>query len=95
MTRRRIITDLEIRLQSPNLSLSGRLRDQAILKQLKKDEDLAERYRELQGYVARLKGQGLEEGRKYCWRYGWDVVEQCEVCESCPEPGDLAWNEEE
>ena len=95
MTRRKIITDLEIRLQDPTLSLSSRLRDEAILKYLKDDEGLTDRYRELQGYVVRLKERGLEEGRKYCWRYGWDVVEQCEVCESCPEPGDLAWNEEE
>ena len=63
MTRQQIITDLEIKLQNPNLSLSSRLRDQAILKYLKEDEDLTERYRELQGYVVRLKERGLEEGR--------------------------------
>ena len=70
MTRRQIITDLEIKLQNPDLSLSSRLRDQAILKYLKDDEGLTERYRELQGYVVRLKERGLEEGRKHCWHCG-------------------------
>ena len=80
MTRRQIITDLEIKLQNPDLSLSSRLRDQAILKYLKDDEGLTERYRELKGYVVRLKERGLEEGRKHCCHCGqkldWEETER-------------------
>ena len=95
MTRQQIIKYLEIKLQNPNLSLSSRLRDQAILRYLKDDEGLTERYRELQGYVARLKERGLEEGRKHCWRYGQTVIAGCDLCDTCIQPGDLTWEEEE
>lgn len=93
MTRRQIITDLEIRLQDPHVDPRDRSRGQAILTQLKADEGLTERYRELQGYIARLKERGLEDGRKHCWRYGQTVIENCDLCDTCIQPGDLAWNE--
>ena len=32
-------------------------------------------------------------GKKWCYRYGMLVVEQCEVCESCLKAEDLQWNE--
>ena len=95
MTRQQIITDLENKLQNHHLSLSSRLRDEAILKYLKEDEGLTERYRALQGYVVRLKERGLEKGRKFCWRDGKAVIENCYICDKCIQPGDLAWNEGE
>ncbi len=95
MTRRELISYYEVKLQNPHLTLSSRLRDEAILKHLKDDEDLTERYRELQGYVVRLKERGLEEGKKHCWRYGQTVIAGCDLCDTCLQPGDLAWNEGE
>ena len=32
-------------------------------------------------------------GRKFCYRYGKRVIENCDVCESCLTAGDLACNE--
>ena len=75
MTRRQIITDLEIKLQNPDLSLSSRLRDQAILKYLKDDEGLTERYRELQGYVVRLKEREAEISEDVMQDYPFKVTE--------------------
>ena len=75
MTRQQIITDLEIKLQNPNLSLSSRLRDQAILKYLKDDEGLTERYRELQGYVVRLKEREAEISEDVMQDYPFKVTE--------------------
>jgi CHAD domain-containing protein len=31
--------------------------------------------------------------KKWCYRYGMWVVEQCEVCESCLKAENLQWNE--
>ena len=75
MTRQQIITDLEIKLQNPDLSLSSRLRDQAILKYLKDDEGLTERYRELQGYVVRLKEREAEISEDVMQDYPFKVTE--------------------
>lgn len=36
-----------------------------------------------------------KDGMKFCWRHCHWVVEQCEVCESCPDPEDLACDESE
>ena len=31
--------------------------------------------------------------KKWCYRYGMWMVEQCEVCEKCLKAEDLQWNE--
>lgn len=93
MTRKQRITYLEIKLQSPDLTLSSRIRDTETLKDLKYIDELEHRYKSLQGYVVRLKERGLEAGRKHCWRDGKTVIENCDLCDKCIQPGDLAWNE--
>ena len=75
MTRKQRITYLEIKLQNPDLSLSSRLRDEAILKYLKDDEGLTECYRELQGYVVRLKEREAEISEDVMQDYPFKVTE--------------------
>ena len=40
-----------------------------------------------------LKGKKSLIEKKWCYRYGMWMVEQCEVCESCLKAEDLQWNE--
>lgn len=95
MTRKQRITYLEIKLQNPDLTLSSRIRDEATLRDLKYIDELEDRYKSLQGAYQRLAEKGLEYGRKFCYRYCHEVVEQCEMCESCPDGWGIAWDEGE
>ena len=74
---------LEMRLADPKKSLESMAREISILHHLKA-------YR---SFLGRLNDEMLP-GRKHCYRYGSIVVEQCEVCEKCVKPEDLAWNQE-
>ena len=58
-------------------------------------KSLESRAREI-SYLHHLNAyKGITEGKtKYCYRYGKWMVEQCEVCEKCVKPEDLAWNRE-
>ena len=73
---------LEMRLADPKKSLESRAREISILHHLKA----------YGSFLGRLNDDMLP-GRKHCYRYGSVVVEQCEVCESCLKPKDLACNE--
>ena len=74
---------LEMRLADPKKSLESMAREISILHHLKA-------YR---SFLGRLNDEMLT-GQKHCYRYGSIVVEQCEVCEKCVKPEDLAWNQE-
>ena len=53
----------------------------AVLKELKGKKSL----------LGKLNDDMIE--KKWCYRYGMWMVEQCEVCESCLKAEDLQWNE--
>lgn len=93
MTRLKRITELEIKLQNPDLTLHSRLRDTETLKDLKYIDELEHRYKSLQGAYVRLKERGLKAGRKHCWRDGTTVIEYCDFCDNCIQPGDPGWSE--
>lgn len=70
------------RLDNPDLTHESRQREEANLHHLKSLKHLLS-----------VIHDDMIPGKKFCWRYGCYMVEQCEVCESCLAPEDLAWNE--
>ena len=70
------------RVDRPELALESREQAEASLHYLKS-------LKHLLGVIH----DDMIPGKKFCWRHGHYMVEQCEVCESCLTPQDLAWNE--
>ena len=85
MTLKEIITLTEEKLKNPDLTQTSREREETHLHY----------HKSLQRLLAVVGDEMMPKPRKRCWRYGDTAVEQCSVCESCLEPGDLAWNEGE
>lgn len=77
------IKELEKRLSDPKKSVESREREESYLYHLRA-------YRE---HLRRVTDEMLPQGMKFCYRHGQLMVEQCNVCEYCLKPEDLACNE--
>lgn len=84
-TLKEIIELTEKRLENPDMSPESRARE----------EDHLRQHRSLQRLLAVVHDEMMPVGKKFCYRHGQWMVDQCEVCESCLGPEDLAWNEED
>ena len=77
-----VITAHEDKLERYELTLLSKELAQDTLHHLKSHQSL----------LRLITDEMIPPGKKFCYRYGKLVVEQCEVCDVCLSPEDLAWN---